>query len=196
MAQPGRPVIREARQGSRDMLRYGLIFGSISGLIVGGLLWLGVAVLTGEGQAGSQLFGYLSMLLALSFIFVAIKRFRDIERGGVIKFWPALWLGLQVTLVATAFYVVTWEIYLATTDGSWMADYIAAEIAAREAAGASQTEIDRFAAEMQGFVDLYANWWFRMPMTAIEILPVGLIVSLVSAGLLRNPNFLMRRPVV
>jgi hypothetical protein len=176
------------------MIRYILIFGSISGMLVAGMLWLGVTLLAGENGGGSMLFGYLSMLIALSFIFVAIKRYRDKENGGVIKFWPALGLGILVSLVAGFFYVAAWEAYLATTDGNWMANYIEAEIATREAAGASAAEIAAFRTQMQGMADNYAHWWFRIPLTLAEILPVGLLISLISAGILRNPKILPHRP--
>jgi hypothetical protein len=46
---------------------------------------------------------------------------------------------------------------------------------------------------MEAFKLQYANPMIRMPMTFAEIFPVGLLVSLVSAGLLRNPRFLPAR---
>jgi len=177
------------------MLRYTLIFGSISGLLVGGMLWLGVTLLAGENGGGSQLFGYLSMLVALSFVFVGVKRYRDIEKGGVIRFWPALGLGLLVSVMASLFYVAAWEAYLAVSGGDWMTNYIEAEIASREAAGVPGEEIATFRDQMQQMAEMYANWWFRIPLTMAEILPVGLLVSILSAALLRNPKFLPRQTV-
>lgn len=41
----------------------------------------------------------------------------------------------------------------------------------------------------------YANPPFPIRMTFIEILPVGMLVSLMSAGLLRNPRCLPARQV-
>ena len=70
--------------------------------------------------------------------------------------------------------------------------YMAGQIEAQREAGASEAEIEAFREQMQGFADLYANWWFRLPMTFSEIFPVGLLVSLVSAALLRNPRLLPR----
>ena len=40
---------------------------------------------------------------------------------------------------------------------------------------------------------MYANPLFRLPITFTEILPVGLIVSLISALLLRNSRFMPAR---
>lgn len=178
------------------MLRYVLIFGSIAGIVVGTLLVAGATLFAGETGVAAHLFGYLSMLIALSFVFVAVKRYRDVEKGGVIKFWPALGLGLLVSALASLFYVVAWESYLAITGYEWMANYMAVEIAAMEAAGSSEQEIAAFREQMQEMTDLYRNWWFRLPATLSEILPVGLLISLVSAALLRNPKFLPREQIV
>ena len=47
---------------------------------------------------------------------------------------------------------------------------------------------------MEVFKTMYANPLLRLPMTFVEIFPVGVLVSLVTAGLLRNSRFLpMRR---
>ncbi|WP_203291396.1 DUF4199 domain-containing protein [Maricaulis parjimensis] len=174
------------------MTRIILIFGSLSGLIVSALMVLGFTLLSGEHGGASEAFGYLTMLLALAFIFLAIKRHRDINLGGAIKFWPALALGLCVAALAGVFYTITWEAYFNLSGGAFMEAYMAGQIEAQRAAGASDADIAAFQASMQGFADLYANWWFRMPMTFAEIFPVGVLVSLVSAILLRNPRLLPR----
>ncbi|WP_420432127.1 DUF4199 domain-containing protein [Hyphobacterium sp.] len=178
------------------MLRYVLIFGSIAGIIVGTLLVAGAILFAGETGVIAHLSGYLSMLIALSFVFVAVKRYRDVEKGGVIKFWPALGLGLLVSALASVFYVAAWEAYLAVTGYEWLANYMAVEVAAMETAGIGESEIAVFREQMQEMTDLYRNWWFRLPVTMSEILPVGLLISLVSAALLRNPKFLPQERIV
>lgn len=174
------------------MTRIILVYGSIAGAIVGALMLLGIALTQGNHGGGSMVVGYITMLLALSFIFVAVKRHRDINLGGVIRFWPALGLGLGVAIVAGLFYVVSWEIYFNATGGDFMDVYTAAQIEARRAAGASEADIAAFAEEMRGMTELYANWWFRMPITFTEIFPVGILISLISAAVLRNPRVLPR----
>ncbi|MED5548248.1 MAG: DUF4199 domain-containing protein [Pseudomonadota bacterium] len=175
------------------MTRIILVYGSIAGLIVGILMVIGWIAMSGEHGAGSMAVGYLTMLLALSFVFIAIKRHRDVNLGGVIRFWPALGIGLGVAALAGLFYVVSWEIYFNATGGAFMDAYIDAQIATRQADGATETELAAFEAEMRSFMTLYANWWFRMPMTFTEILPVGVLVSFVSAAVLRNPRVLPHR---
>lgn len=63
-------------------------------------------------------------------------------------------------------------------------------IAAARAKGDSAAEVARMSAEMERFRAQYANPLLRLPMTFVEIFPVGVLVSLVTAGLLRNSRFL------
>ncbi|MEO1574652.1 MAG: DUF4199 domain-containing protein [Pseudomonadota bacterium] len=165
------------------MLRYGAIAGLISILtIIAGHAMGG----TNSGLA-SQAFGYASMLVALSMIFVAIKRHRDRDLGGVITFGQAVLLGLGVTFIAGVAYVLTWEVYLALTDYQFISEYGAQHMAKLKADGASVEEIASFEKIMVTYREAP---WFRIPMTFIEILPVGALVTLVSAGVLRNSRAL------
>ena len=54
------------------------------------------------------------MLLAFTMVFVGIKHYRDKALGGVIRFLPALGVGLGISAVASLFWVVGWELTLAT----------------------------------------------------------------------------------
>ena len=171
----------------RNILKYGLI----AGLVVA--IPMNIMVLTMEGHrplAWGMVFGYVMMLVALSAVFVAIKRYRDIELGGVIGFWPALALGLGISVIAGIIYSLAWELSLALTHMDFATAYANTLIAEKKAAGASAEAIRQLTAEMDAFKVQYANPLFRMPMTFAEIFPVGVLVSLVSAALLRNRRFL------
>jgi hypothetical protein len=176
------------------MLRSILAFGVAAGLLVAVPMCLMVAN-SEPGSAGhSQLVGYLLMLVALSLIFVGVKRHRDRVLGGVIRFGTALGIGLGISAVAGVVYVIGWEITLAVTDFAFVDAYAAAAVEAKRASGAAPAEVAKVAAEMAGFRLQYMNPWFRMPVTFLEILPVGVVISLVSAALLRNSRFLPARP--
>ena len=176
------------------MLRYTLIYGVIAGLVVG--IPLSITTLTMSGHAMmsyGMVIGYLMMLIALSAIFLAIKNHRDRDLGGVIRFWPALALGLGVSLVAGVIYVIAWEASCAIGHVDFAGGYAKAMIAQQEAKGVTGAALAKVTAEMEAFKVQYANPLYRWPMTFIEIFPVGVIVSLVSAGLLRNSRFLPAR---
>lgn len=176
------------------MLRFATPYALIAGLIVGVPLFA-LAVIRGDEPppAWGQAVGYLTMLVAFSTIFVAIKRRRDQEQGGVIRFWPAFGLGLIISAVASVFYVLAWEGALAVTGLDFAATYAEAVVEKKRAAGASEAEIARLTADMRAFAAQYANPAFRLPITFTEVFPVGVLVSAVSAGLLRNSRFLPAR---
>jgi len=174
------------------MKRYVLIYGAISGGIAAAVLTIGIA--SGSPNHTTSLwFGYLVMLVALSLIFVGVKRYRDQECGGVIKFGRAFLLGLAIAAVAGIIYALVWESYLQLSGYDFMADYTKSILKSMQAEGATQAAIDAKAAEMSGFAESYKNPLFRIPMTFVEIFPVGLLVALVSAALLRNPKLLPAR---
>ncbi len=175
------------------MFRIAAIYGVISGTIAIISMLLGFAASDSQGFFSSEYFGYLIMLIALSMIFVGIKRYRDTVLGGVIKFLPALGMGLTIAAIASAMYVVIWEIHLFTTDYAFINNYVAGVIEAKKASGASAADIERMVAEMNELKTSYARPYFRIPMTFLEIFPVGLLISLVSAAILRNPKILPAR---
>ena len=169
-------------------LRYSLIYGGLASTVLAAFIAV-TAFLNHKVQWVATLtFGYSVMLVAMSFIFVGVKRYRDVERGGVIGFLPALGLALLIALIATIAYTSIWEMYLAATHYRFMDDYIASVLAKARASGKSPAEIARMAAELDGMRAMYANPLVRLPMTAMEVAPVGLAVSLFSAALLRNPR--------
>lgn len=176
------------------MSRLILIFGIAAGVIVAVPMCL-IAANSEHGSAAQSYFtGYLIMVLALSLIFFGVKRLRDRELGGVIRFLPALLAGLGISAVAGVIYVIGWEITLAVTDYAFIDSYSQAAIEAARAKGASAADVAAVTAQMEEFRRQYANPFFRLPMTFVEIFPVGVLISLISAGLLRNSKFLPARP--
>jgi len=175
------------------MLRMILAFGLAAGLVVAIPMCLMVTNSESGSTAQSYLVGYLVMLVGLSLVFVGVKRYRDHVLGGVIRFAPALGMGLAISAIAGVIYVIGWEITLAVTNYAFVDSYAAATIEAKRASGASAAEIAAVVAQMAEFKTQYANPWFRLPMTFVEIFPVGVLVSLISAALLRNSRFLPAR---
>ena len=176
------------------MLKTILKYGVVAGVIVGVPMFIGNVLVDGHPPVAiSMAIGYATMLIALSMVFLAVKRQRDTVGGGVIKFWPALGMGLAISLVAAVFYVGTWELTQALTGDDFVAGYTRALVAEKVAAGASQAEIAALQARMAEFAVQYADPLYRLPMTFIEIFPVGALVSIVTAALLRNSRFLPAR---
>lgn len=170
------------------MKRLILVYGGIAGAIL-----VASIVVTMGLEYHSVVVGYLSMLAALTMVFVGVKRYRDEHLGGAIRFTAALGVGFGIALVASLFYVLAWEVYLYATDYAFMADYTAEVIEARRAEGASAAELSKMRAEFDAFAESYKSPLVRVPLTFIEIAPVALLVTLVSAALLRRPSFMPAR---
>lgn len=169
-----------------------LSYGTLAGLIVGVSVFGLTVALNGHHPPSpyGMLLGYLTMLIALSAVFAGIKRYRDVDLGGVIKFWPAFALGLGISFIASVFYVVAWEATVAFTHMDFANSYSNFVIEEQKAKGVSGEALAKLTAEMEQFKTEYANPLYRLPMVFTEIFPVGILVSLVSAGLLRSSRFL------
>lgn len=171
------------------MRRIMLIYGVLAG---GGVIGTTILALTffGSEHIASEWVGYLVMLLALSLIFVGIKRYRDEALGGIIRFRTAFVLGLGITVVASLIYVAAWEVNLAVNDYAFIESYTSSVIADLEAEGMEGEALEAEIEEMARLRERYADPLFRLPITFMEIFPVGLLITLASAGLLRNPDLM------
>lgn len=150
------------------MLKTIIIHGAIAGFISGLPLFL--SLLTTGGQPPMPwglIFSYVAMMLASVMIFRAVRIQRDTVGKGTISFWPAVSTGLGVTFIAALIYMFMQE---------WGLRMGGVNIA------------EQYAGE--AFAEVYGNIWVRMPMAFMEVMPMGVIASLISAALLRNPNVL------
>jgi len=174
----------------RNILKYGLIAGLIVGII-------DFALFVGAGDQphfeNGMLIGYTIMLVALSTVFVGIKRYRDRDLGGVIRFWPAFGMGVAISFIAGIFYVAAWEASQAITGADFATAYSNYMIEQAQAKGESAAAIAKMTAELAEFKVMYADPIKRLPMIFTEIFPVGVLVSLVSAVLLQRPSFMPAR---
>jgi len=172
-----------------------ITYGLLAGLIVCVPLF-SIILFVGcdANSVWSMAIGYLTMLIALSTVFVAIKHIRDTMRGGVIGFWPALGIGLAVSAVAGVFYVLAWDLTCKIGHIDFADSYAKAMIDGQKAKGVSGPALAKLTADMDAFKIQYANPLWRWPMSFMEIFPVGVLVSLISAGLLRNPRLFPARP--
>lgn len=172
------------------------LYGTIAGLVVISVLVASIAAGGGHADASSNalLFGYLTMIVALTLIFFGVKRYRDRDLGGVIKFVPALLMGLAIAAVAGVIYVAVWEVYSAATNNAYFDGYMTAYINGEKAKGLSGTKLEELIAKMNAIKVRYnTDPLYRMAVTFSEIFPVGAIIALISAALLRVPKFLPAR---
>ena len=123
-------------------------------------------------------------------MFLGVKHYRDKVLGGVIRFVPALLVGLGISAVASLVYVVGWEISLALSGFDLGAETSRLLLEAARARGASEAELQKVAADAAAFAEMYANPLYRVPITFVEMFPIGALIAVISAALLRNSRFL------
>lgn len=165
-----------------------LVFGTISGVLASAFMFFSMLLVSNSGFEGSMLVGYASMLVAFSFIFVATKNYRDKYNNGVVSFGKAFQIGLYIALIGSTFYVITWALEYKFVMPDFMEKYSQHMINELTRSGASQQEIDAQTAMIAKNAELYRNPVFFALFTYMEILPVGLLVSLVSALILKKKN--------
>ncbi len=164
-----------------------IVCGSIAGLIVAVMMFISMAVYAKNGNfENGMLIGYASMIIAFSLIFVGIKNYRDRHNAGVISFGKAFKVGILIALIASTFYVVAWLIDYYFFIPDFMEKYSAYSIDKLKAAGASAEKIASETKEMAGFTEMYKNPLLVILFTYIEILPVGLLVTLVASLILKR----------
>ncbi|MCW3102272.1 MAG: hypothetical protein JWO09_712 [Bacteroidetes bacterium] len=164
-----------------------LVFGLISGLVVSVLMI--VLMIFNNNHADydmSMLLGYTSMLAAFSFVFVGIKNYRDKYNGGLISFGKAFKMGLLITLISSTMYVLTWLVIYYCFMPDFMDKYAAQMVQQAQSSGAGQAEIQQITAEMAKNQEMYKNPVFVILFTYLEVFPVGLLITLISALILKR----------
>ncbi len=174
------------------MFRIILLYGVPGALIVGAPLFWGMVSGQQNNEPGA-IIGYTTMLVALTGVFLGVKHYRDRELGGVVKFLPALGVGLAISAVASLGWVIAWEAALAVTKFDFGAVYSQMMLEEAQKSGASAEKLAQVAKDGQAFAEMYRNPLMRVPLTFIEMFPIGVVISLISAALLRNSRFLPAR---
>ncbi|HVW96042.1 MAG TPA: DUF4199 domain-containing protein [Mucilaginibacter sp.] len=164
-----------------------IVCGLIAGVISCSWGIFGEQFLDSSVSMNTRLFfGYASMVLAFSLIYVGVKSYRDKQGGGFISFGKALKISLLITLVASTVYVVLWMIdyYFFIPDfGKKYVELVRSDMVAK---GASQAAIQKEVEEMTKTMQWYRNPFFNALITYSEIVPVGVIISLIVSLILKN----------
>ena len=159
-------------------------FGLIAGAMLSAMMLATVPFMDSIGFEYGEIIGYSSMVLAFLLTFFGIRSYRDNVAGGTVGFGRALAVGLLISAVASVCYVATWELIYFKLTPDFGAKFQAHLIEKARKNGESEEAIARRKAELARFVELYRNPAFNAAITFLEPLPVALVVTLVSAGIL------------
>jgi hypothetical protein len=164
------------------VLKYGLMSGLVSAVLMCATLPLAHRIGFGWGMV----VGYTTMVAAFLVMFFGVRSYRETVGGGSITFGRALAVGCLISLITCLFYVGMWEVLYFGFMPHFMDDYGAAVIHKMQAAGASAAQIQAKTVEMEQAKRMYQNPLMNAAMTFLEPLPVAVVMSLLSAALLRK----------
>lgn len=167
---------------------YGLIAGAIvSGLMFASMpLWKNGTLTFDNGEV----VGYTTMVISLSMVFFGVKSCRDYHFNGTISFWKAVQVGLLITVIASVMYALAWEVCYNTVASDFTEKMSAHYLEKMKKDAKNEVEVEAAVTQMQSFKEWYENPLLRFGLTTMEILPVGIVITLISAGLLHRKEVL------
>ena len=161
-------------------------FGLISGGILSVVMLVSMRFQDAIGFDRAEVVGYTSMVLAFLLVFFGVRSYRETVGNGSLSFGRALAVGALISFIACLCYVATWELVFYKLSPDFLDKYQAYTIERVKMSGSSQAEIEKKIADARKFTELYRNPLFNAAVTFLEPLPVALVFTLVSAGILRR----------
>jgi hypothetical protein len=181
-------VDRMLRREEISMKKIVLTYGCISGVVIAVLMNASVLFAKRIGYGHSMILGYTIMVASFLLVYFGIRSYRDTVGGGVISFGRAMGVGSLIMLITCMFYVVSWEIVYYNFMPHFMDDYGAYVLEKAKAAGATAAQLAAKQAEVDKTKQMYASPLMNSLMTFMEPLPVGVLITLISAALLRRKS--------
>jgi hypothetical protein len=166
----------------KTVLTFGLIAGVIISVLMGGSLLIADKL----GSYHSMVLGYTIMVASFLLVYFGIRSYRDNNLAGQISFGRAFACGMLITLITCVFYVAMWEILYFNFMPHFMDSYFAAQIHQVQSAGLDSATAAAKIAAIQHSQQLYQNPFVNIAYTFMEPLPVGFVITLISAAILRR----------
>ena len=161
-----------------------LTFGLIAGAILSAMMFLTVPFQDQIGFDKGAIIGYTTMVLAFLMVFVGVRSYRDNVAGGRVTFGRAFKVGLLIVAVASACYVATWQLVYYKLAPDFVDKYTAHVVEQQRASGATPEQLAKRQRQMAQFKEMYSNPLVNIAFTLLEPLPVGLVFTLLTAGVL------------
>lgn len=166
------------------ILNYGLISGAVAAALM-----LGMALYMGNDPkkfSNGEIFGYVGILLSMVVVFLGVRAYRDQEAGGRLSFGSGFKVGILITIISCVCYVLAWKAISNTLMSDFMDQFMKQSLDQMKNSGASAAEIAKKTAEMEHYKALYKNPLTEFALIFLEPFPVGFLVTLASAAILRK----------
>ena len=166
------------------MKKIALTFGLIAGAILSVMMIINHLLQDQLGFDRMEIIGYTSMVVAFLLIFFGVRSYRDNIAGGTVSFGRAFAVGALIAVVASVFYVATWEVIYYKFDPSFIEKYQAHALDKERANGATEEAIAAKKAELDKYAVMFRNPAINVAVSFVEPLPVALVIALISAAVL------------
>lgn len=161
-----------------------LTFGLLGGAVLAAMMFGTLPFQDEIGFDRGAVIGYTTMVLAFLMVYFGVRSYRDTVAGGALTFGQAFTVGLLITAVITLCYVVTWEVIYYTLMPDFGQKYTAFALEKARQSGATEADLARQAKDLSDFWTMYKNPLVNIAFSLLEPLPVGLVFTLVTAGVL------------
>lgn len=158
-----------------------LTFGLIAAALLSVMMVITFLPGTGVDFDNGAIIGYTTMVVAFLMTYFGIRSYRDNVEGGSIRFGRAFKVGFLIMLIGVAGYVATWEVIYYGFSPDFGEKYAAHAVEQARASGKSEAEVAAMQQKMDEFAESYKNPVVNVAYTTLEPLPVGLVLTLVSA---------------
>lgn len=160
-------------------------YGIYATLTIVGLSWGVFFLLKNLGQGLQEAAGYLSILLAMIFIFFGIRHFRDRVNGGYLSFGQGLKVGVLIVLIPAVAFGLFDILYTEILNPTWKDDYYSKYIEnIRKSVAADKLEAAIKKAEKEK--EMFSNPLFQFLLMGGTVFIIGFIVAIISSLTLRR----------
>ena len=163
-----------------------LVYGFLSGAVAAALMLTTMPFMDQlEGSTG-YVVGYTGIILSGLLIFFGIRSYRENAGNGKITFGRGFKVGILIALISSSCYVATWQLICFKLSPGIVDRLFTGHIEQLKASGASPEAVEAETRKLDAAKKIYANPLTNAAVTFIEPFPVGLLITLVSAGVLRK----------
>lgn len=177
------------------MKRIVITFGLISGGVAALMMFATMPLAKRMSYEALTVIGYTIFVACFLMVFFGIRSYRDNVGGGTITFGRAFKVGILITLISCAIYIVSWEFISHRFLPTFFEDYLNHMVEEMRAAGATPDALNQQIQENEQFKQWYRNPFIRYAMTLMEAFPVGLLMTLISSLILKRKTVYTGAPV-
>jgi len=168
------------------MTKIVLTFGLISGAIAALMMLVAIPFIGRVPFEYLTAFGYTTFVICFLMVFFGIRSYRENVGGGTITFGRAFKVGILITLISCVIYVISWEFIQHNFLPDFLDKYSNYMVEKQRAAGATPEQLNVVVQENQKFMEMYKNPLIRFASSMMEAFPVGLLITLLSAWILKR----------